>query len=59
MIAVADLSYRMFSGIKHIPVPELVFDGTPTALLLFAQIYGSKYHKNVQAARCEAKQELP
>ncbi len=57
MAVIANLSYRELTGSKNISVTELICDALPTALLLFAQLYGSKYHKTIRAERRKAKRE--
>lgn len=58
IIAVVDLSRHMFSGMRNFSTAELIFDCIPIAILLFAQIYGSKHHRSLVAARREAKLKL-
>ena len=64
IVAVVDLSYRMYTGTKHISVAELIFDCIPTLLMLFAMLYSVKHdqafhleQRQNRAARLKAKQE--
>jgi len=59
IISVTDLSCRLFFlGTKHMYVPELVIYAAPILILLFAQIYGMKYHKTMVVAKRIARQKL-
>jgi len=58
IVGVAGLSYQFFLGSKNFSLFEVILNCIPLMLLLFAQMYGSKYHITCSSGKGDAKQKL-
>ena len=56
IVAVVDISYRMCTGTKYMTLMELIFDPSPTLLMLFAMLYSVKHDKAFHLERRQARE---